>query len=65
MKFKLDENFGHRTQNIFVETGHDVHTVREEDLRGASDQTLYEICCAEQRCMVTLDLDFAGLKSRK
>ena len=61
MRFKLDENFGTRTQRIFKDAGHDVQTVREESLQGASDQHLYEVCCAEQRCLVTLDLDFADV----
>lgn len=61
MKFKLDENFGTRTQNIFQAAGHDVQTVRQELLLGASDQELYEKCCTEQRCLVTLDLDFANV----
>jgi predicted nuclease of predicted toxin-antitoxin system len=61
VKFKLDENFGARTQRLFVETGHDVHTVHEETLAGATDQQIYERCCAEIRCLVTLDLDFADV----
>ena len=61
MKFKLDENFGTRTQHIFRDAGHDVKTVREESLQGVSDQRLYEVCCAEQFCLVTLDLDFADI----
>lgn len=60
MKFKLDENLGTRTQRLFRVAGHDVQTVHEEKLRGSSDQDLYQICCAEQRCLVTLDLDFAN-----
>lgn len=59
MKFKLDENFGTRTQQIFRSQGYDVKTVRDEDLAGCSDQQIYEICCSEQRCLVTLDLHFA------
>jgi len=59
MKFKLDENFGTRTQNIFRSKGYDVKTVRDEDLEGCSDQQIYETCCSEKRCLVTLDLDFA------
>ncbi len=59
MKFKLDENFGTRTQRIFRAAGHDVQTVRDEGLQGSSDQHLYDVCCFEQRCLVTLDLDFA------
>jgi len=61
MRFKLDENFGTRTQHIFKGAGHDVQTVREESLQGASDRHLYDTCCAEQRCLVTLDLDFADV----
>ena len=59
MKFKLDENFGTRTQQLFRIAGHDVQTVRDEGLQGTSDQHLYEVCCTEQRCLITLDLDFA------
>jgi predicted nuclease of predicted toxin-antitoxin system len=61
MKFKLDENFGARTQQIFRMTGHDVMTVRDQDLQGCSDQRLYEVCHAEHRCLVTLDLDFSDV----
>ena len=61
MKFKLDENFGTRTQRLFHAAGHEVQTVREEGLQGCSDQHLYEVCCVEQRCLVTLDLDFANV----
>jgi predicted nuclease of predicted toxin-antitoxin system len=59
MKFKLDENFGTRTQRVFRGAGHDVQTVRDEGLEGSSDQNLYDVCRFEQRCLVTLDLDFA------
>lgn len=61
MKIKLDENFGKRTQQLFRRAGHEVHTVREESLEGSPDQSIYEHCCREQRCLVTLDLDFADV----
>ncbi|MEK6728745.1 MAG: DUF5615 family PIN-like protein, partial [Planctomycetota bacterium] len=61
MKFKLDENFGSRTQEIFRAAGHDIQTVRSQKLQGCLDQNLYEVCCKEQRCLVTLDLDFADV----
>jgi predicted nuclease of predicted toxin-antitoxin system len=61
VRFKLDENFGTRTQQLFRAAGHDVETVRDESLQGLSDQSLYEICCAEGRCLVTLDLDFSDV----
>ena len=61
MKFKLDENFGSRTQQIFRTAGHEVQTVRDQGLQGCSDQHLYEVCCSEKLCLVTLDLDFANV----
>ncbi len=61
MKFKLDENFGTRTQQLFRAAGHEVQTVREQGLQGYSDQRLYEVCCSEKYCLVTLDLDFADV----
>ncbi len=61
MKFKLDENFGTLTQQLFRQAGHNVQTVREEELQGSSDQQLYKVCCEGQRCLVTLDIDFADV----
>jgi hypothetical protein len=40
VKIKLDENFGRRTQQIFLEAGHDVQTVLQEAIPGVSDQQL-------------------------
>ena len=59
MKFKLDENLGSRTAGIIAESGHDVETVAQEKLIGSSDERLFEICIAEGRCLISLDLDFA------
>jgi predicted nuclease of predicted toxin-antitoxin system len=61
MRFKLDENLGTRTQELFRAAGHEVQTVRSEELQGCSDQYLYEVCCSEERCLVTLDLDFSDV----
>ena len=59
MKFKLDENFGTRTQRVFREAGYDVETVHSQALQGTSDEHLFDVVCQEHRCLVTLDLDFA------
>jgi predicted nuclease of predicted toxin-antitoxin system len=61
VKFKLDENFGSRTQDLFRSSGHEVETVRSQGLQGCSDQHLYSICCSERYCLVTLDLDFSDI----
>lgn len=61
MKFKLDENFSTRTQKLFQDKGHDIQTVRGQGIQGCSDQTLYEVCVRENRCLITLDLVFADV----
>ena len=61
MRFKLDENFGNRTLNIFQAASHDVQTTLDEGMQGCSDRHLYDVCCKERRCLVTLDLDFSDV----
>jgi predicted nuclease of predicted toxin-antitoxin system len=58
MKFKLDENLGTMGQTLLQEYGHDVMTVSEQALSGASDDVLYRVCSEERRVLVTLDHDF-------
>ena len=59
MRIKLDENLGPSTAKLFRDHGHDVETVPEERLSGTDDANLYDVCIAEGRTLVTLDLDFA------
>jgi predicted nuclease of predicted toxin-antitoxin system len=61
MKFKLDENFGRRTLNIFRQSGFEIETVYDEGLQGKPDRLIYETCCKEKRCLITLDLDFSNI----
>jgi len=61
LKAKLDENLGNRTIDLFVESGHDVATVTDQDFGGASDEELIEACRTEERVLVTLDLDFSNV----
>ena len=61
MNFKLDENLGRRTPQLFRDAGHDVQTVQEEALSRASDLEIYRVCRIERRCLVTLDLDFSDV----
>jgi predicted nuclease of predicted toxin-antitoxin system len=60
MKIKLDENLGERGAGLFRAAGHDVATVPQQRLSGASDHELIEVCRREGRCLVTLDLDFSN-----
>jgi predicted nuclease of predicted toxin-antitoxin system len=60
VKLELDENLGTRRREILPQAGHDVATVAEQKLGGAEDGELIEVCRQEERCLVTLDLDFAN-----
>jgi predicted nuclease of predicted toxin-antitoxin system len=60
MKLKLDENLGKRGAELFRAAGHEVATVSEQLLTSASDEKLINTCHAEQRCLITLDLDFSN-----
>jgi predicted nuclease of predicted toxin-antitoxin system len=61
VKFKLDENFGTRTQQLFRAAGHDVSSVEGQKLCGCTDQRLFEVCEHDGRCLVTLDMDFGDV----
>jgi predicted nuclease of predicted toxin-antitoxin system len=58
MKVKLDENLGALGRDLLERDGHDVSTVADQQLSGAGDEKLYEVCSREGRALVTLDHDF-------
>jgi predicted nuclease of predicted toxin-antitoxin system len=60
VKVKLDENLGHTAADLFRQAGHDLETVRSEGLSGRPDEDVIAACQPEQRCLVTLDLDFSN-----
>ena len=60
MKIKLDENLGERGAALFRSAGHDVASVPQQQMFGASDHQLIDVCRREDRCLVTLDLDFSN-----
>ena len=60
MKLKLDENLGARCEQLLRSLGHDASTVPAQALQGATDLELIVKCRDDQRCLVTLDLDFAN-----
>lgn len=60
MKLKLDENLGIRAAELLRQAGHYVSTVPEQNLCSTPDNELIALCRNEQRCLVTLDLDFGN-----
>lgn len=63
MKFKLDENLPELVRESLSELGRDAHTVAEEGLSGAQDEAVLQACIAEDRILITLDLDFSDIRS--
>jgi predicted nuclease of predicted toxin-antitoxin system len=63
LKFKLDENLPQECASILRQAGHLADSVVEEHLSGTEDSTLIEHCKTEERILVSLDLDFAGLRA--
>jgi predicted nuclease of predicted toxin-antitoxin system len=58
-RVKLDENLGTRGVQVFQKHGHDVASVAGQGLQSSSDRDLIRVCAHEDRCLVTLDLDFS------
>lgn len=63
MKFKIDENLPTEAAEILKSAGFDAHTVGDERLSGASDDTVAGASRSEDRILVTLDLDFANIRA--
>jgi hypothetical protein len=58
MRFLLDENLSPRLEDSLRSDGHDVISMANGALRGASDEAVWELAARESRILVTLDLDF-------
>ena len=59
MKIKLDENIHGDVRDALAGWGHDASTVHDEGLAGQPDADIAAAVQAEERCLVTFDLDFA------
>jgi predicted nuclease of predicted toxin-antitoxin system len=60
-RLKLDENFSPKMCERFTVAGHDAHSVVGEKLSGAADTDIYQVILAENRCLITFDLDFCNI----
>ena len=63
MLFKLDENLPGALAGLFAEAGHDAVTVADQRMTGASDPRIASACRNECRALVTLDMDFADIRT--
>ena len=62
MKIKLDENLPTSIARVLQAEGHDLHTVASEQLCGAPDDILWNTVQAEDRFLITQDLDFSDMR---
>ena len=63
MRFKIDENLPIELAELLINSGHDAITVNAERLQGANDPVLIGVCKSENRVLVTLDTDFADIRT--
>lgn len=63
MKFKIDENLPADVSELLKQSGYDAVTVLGQQLAGAGDLELVSLCCKEDRALITLDTDFADIRT--
>jgi len=61
--FKLDENLPVEAAELLGQAGYDAATVVDQRMVGVDDTSLAHACKQEGRVMVTLDLDFADIRT--
>ena len=62
MKFKIDESLHSDCATLLKEANHDALTVHDQEMTGASDITLADVCKKEQRILISADLDFSDVR---
>jgi predicted nuclease of predicted toxin-antitoxin system len=63
MRFKVDENLPVEATALLLKGGHDARTVLQQGLGGQPDADVAHACQCEQRILVTLDIDFADIRT--
>jgi predicted nuclease of predicted toxin-antitoxin system len=63
MRFKVDENLPAEIAKLLQLAGHDAVTVLDQQLGGEADSTLIALCRMKRRALVTLDMDFADIRT--
>jgi hypothetical protein len=62
MKIKLDQNLSQYLRDDLAALKHDVDTVLDQGLSGATDPNVLKAATSHQRILFTLDTDFLDLK---
>ncbi len=63
MKVKLDENIPRSARQVLIAAGHDVDTVVDEDLAGATDPRVVAAAAAVGRLLITLDRGLGDIRA--
>jgi predicted nuclease of predicted toxin-antitoxin system len=63
VRFKIDENLPEELSQLFRKAGWDSLSVVDQQLSGAQDPRLAEVCRAEQRILVTFDRGFSNIRA--
>ena len=63
MKLKIDENLPSECAVLLSNASFEADTVIDERLAGADDSVIANRCRADDRVLLTLDLDFANVQS--
>jgi predicted nuclease of predicted toxin-antitoxin system len=63
LNFKIDENLPAECAALLRDAGFGAETVAEENLAGADDTAIARSAQAEDRVLITLDLDFANIQA--
>lgn len=63
MKFKINENLPIEIVKILKEAKYDAMSILDQNLGGKADIHIASACQNEKRILVTLDMDFADIRS--
>ncbi len=63
MEFKVDENLPVEVADLLRQVGYDAVTVFEQHLEGSPDSDIASVCQEEGRALITLDTDFADIRT--
>ncbi len=63
MNFKIDENMPVEVAELLKQAGYDAITISDQNLIGTTDTNLANICQKEKRVLITMDTDFADIRT--